>query len=68
MADRARSSQVDSVVQALHARFGTAVELAAIAAQVEAEFAAYRDVPITDFVPILVTRRVRTKLRSSLPV
>ncbi len=46
------ASRVDSVVQALHSRFGATVDLALIAALVEAEFATYsRTRWITEFVP-----------------
>ena len=66
VAERSRASEIDSVVQALHARFGTTVELAALAAEVEAEFSLCGDARITDFVPILVMRRVRTRLRADV--
>jgi len=59
------TGRVEAVVHALHDRFGTAVEIAAITAQVEAEFAAYGDARVTDFVPILVTRRVCARFRST---
>jgi hypothetical protein len=55
--------QVESVVRALQARFGTAVDVAAIAVEVEAEFAVYSKARVTDFVPILVERGVQTRLR-----
>lgn len=62
IADRRRASHVDSVVQELHARFGSVVDLATIATQVEAEFAASRNVPITKWVPTPVTRHLGTNL------
>jgi hypothetical protein len=55
--------RVESVVQALHARFGAAVDVAAIAVEVEAEFAIYAKARVTDFVPILVERGVQARLR-----
>jgi hypothetical protein len=60
--ERNHATDVESVVRALADDFGTAVEVAAIVAQVEVEFATYRDARVTEFVPLLVTRRVRTKL------
>ena len=61
------NGRVESVVQALLARFGTAVEAASIAAEVEAEFAVYySNTRVTDFVPIFVERRLQTRLRSRL--
>ena len=55
---------IESVVRALHLRFGSAVELTTIAAEVEYEVASYSAARITDFVPILVEREVRARLRS----
>jgi hypothetical protein len=59
------NDRVGSVVRSLLARFGTAVEAATIAAEVEAEFAVYYSkARVTDFVPIFVERSVGSRLRS----
>jgi hypothetical protein len=53
---------IESVVNGLHVRFGAAVALATIAAEVEREFARYSNARVTDFVPILVERGVQSRL------
>jgi hypothetical protein len=60
--------RVETVVHALHARFGMAVDVVAIRAEVEAEFARYSDAAVADFVPILVERGVQARLRSRCSV
>jgi hypothetical protein len=53
---------VDSIVQSLRARLAADIDTVVIAAQVEAELAAYSAARITQFVPILVEGRVWARL------
>jgi hypothetical protein len=55
---------IESVARGLQARLGTRFEFATIVAQVETAFGLYRDARVTDFVPILATRRARALLRT----
>ncbi len=55
--------RVVAIARALHERYARTAALDTIVAQVETAFAVYRDAPVTDFVPILVARRVRANLR-----
>jgi hypothetical protein len=52
----------EALVQALHIRFGPLVELAEIEAEVELELSGFAGARITDFLPILVERKVRARL------
>ena len=54
--------QVDSIVQSLRARLATDVDVTVIAAEVEAELAAYSMARVTQFVPIIVESRVWGRL------
>jgi hypothetical protein len=54
----------ESLVLALHARLGSAADIAEIEAEVEAEIASYSSARITAFVPILVERHVEARLRA----
>lgn len=58
--------QVEAVVNSLTERFGAVFDLAAIAAEVECEFATYSNARITEFVPVIIERRVQRSLRSRL--
>ena len=64
MTDQPRAD-VESIVRALHAEFGTDVEIAAISAEVERVFERYCDARVTDFVPVFVLRCARTRLRAT---
>ena len=56
------SRQTEIIVQSLEARLGAAVDPVRIRAEVEAEFATHSDARVRDFVPLLVERRVRSRL------
>ena len=50
-------------MRSLRMRLGEGLDVAAIAAEVEAEFSTYADARVTHFIPILVERRVWERLR-----
>jgi hypothetical protein len=52
----------EALVRALHSRFGSRVELAEIEAEVELELSSFADARVTDFLPILVERKVQARL------
>ena len=56
------TAQVDSIVQSLQTRLMAEVDVTVIAAEVEAELAAYSAARVTQFVPILVERSVLARL------
>jgi hypothetical protein len=58
---RPAEEQVQTITLALHARF-KGVDPCAIATEVAAEFEAFEDVRINDYVSLLVERRVRMRL------
>ncbi len=53
---------IEVVTRSLAAELGASVDPARIRPEVEAEFAAYSQVRVRDFVPILVEMRVRSRL------
>ena len=55
--------RVESIVRSLCVRLGADLDVAAIAAEVEAEFSTYANARVTHFIPILVERRVWERLR-----
>ncbi len=55
--------RMDVIVRSLQAQLGEDIDAAVIAAEVERELAAYSSVRVTQFVPILVERGVRERLR-----
>lgn len=55
--------RVESIVRSLRVRLGGDSDIAAIAAEVEAEFSSYANARVTQFIPILVERRVWERLR-----
>jgi len=58
---------VESISLRLRARFGNDVDPATIEAEVEAELISYSTAPITQYIPILVERRVWDRLGTSPP-
>jgi len=60
-------ARVESVVRALHSRFGPSVDVADIEAQVEIEIDSYATARVTAFIPILVEREVHERLRTTPP-
>jgi hypothetical protein len=57
------TAQVDSIVQSVRRQLAADVDVTVIAAEVEAELAAYSTASVTRFVPILVERSVLERLR-----
>ena len=60
------SRAIEIVTRSLNARLGAAVDPALIRAEVQAEFASYSQAPVRDFIPLLVEKRVRARLRVRL--
>jgi hypothetical protein len=58
-----QTSDVEHVTDRVSNRLGAAIPLDAVRAQVRRHFAAFHDVAVRQFVPILVERRVRAELR-----
>ena len=56
---------IEIVTRSLQARLGATVDPALIKPEVEAEFAAYSQATVRDFIPILVEARVRSRLSGS---
>ena len=55
--------RVESIARSLRVRLGESLDLAAIAAEVEAELSTYANARVTQFIPILVESRVWERLR-----
>jgi hypothetical protein len=51
-----------AIVRMVHERLGATIDPAVIEREVAAELALYTDARLTQFVPILVESRVRTRL------
>ena len=58
-------SEIDSIVRSLHVRLGEGFDIAVIEAEVKAALANYSQVPVTQFIPVLVERRVTARLDGS---
>jgi hypothetical protein len=59
-----RDLQIESVVGLLQSDLGETVPMDVLEERVRVAFTAFNDVPIRDFVPILVRTSVRRELRS----
>lgn len=60
-------SEVESIVRSLQVRLGDSFDVTVIEAEVRAELATYSEVPVTQYIPVLVERRVTARLGGSTP-
>ena len=58
-------SEVDSIVRSLQGRLGKDFDVAVIEAEVKAELATYSEASVTQYIPVLVERRVNARLGGS---